>query len=414
MRDIKDLPKHFLVITQDDTFNEKLASYLLQEWPDAVLESQTPVNHAMPDEDFAWSAYDILFLDNDMEVDGEVLDWLRDMRGYPFFPVTILLSTKSGTDVAVQSIKAGADDYLPKNELSWAALYAAVVDAILYSKSARAEEMRLQRIVLGPQIENIHIDYKLNQGGFSALYLGTYESERGKKQVVVKTLLLDKALEAAHITRFKKEADLLQQIDSKYVAKLISHGECDGGLYIVTEYFSGGSLRDRMQKQPIRIQDAMHYLIQLATALSVLHKQGIVHRDVKPSNLVLTEDNNLVLIDFGIASEMGVDSGVTMPGEVLGTPSYMSPEHGSSEGVDHRSDIYSMGVIFYEMLSGKKPYQGSTAVSVVYQHSAMPIPRLPYKYQQYQSLLERMMAKKPEERFQSCKDVVEAIKSPLF
>ena len=126
---------------------------------------------------------------------------------------------------------------------------------------------------------------------------------------------------------------------------------------------------------------------------------------------MIREDRGLALIDFGIARQLEVESELTLVGEVLGTPSYMSPEHGSAGEIDHRSDIYSMGVIFFEMLSGRKPYQGSTAAAVVYQHSSMPVPRLPYRYQKYQTFLEKMMAKDPNDRYQSSKVILEQIQN---
>ena len=404
MREIPSLPDRFLVIETDAVFSGKLSRYLYEEWPDASVCIHTPCNNTLPDEEFAWSQYDVLFLGCDLGEEINALEWLAAMRGYPFFPVTILLADSADSQMAVRAIKAGADDYLAKEAVSWASIYAAVIDAVLYSKSQRAEDLRAQRAIMGPEIEGVSIDYKLNQGGFSALYLGTREQD-GKK-VVIKTLLLDKSLEPSHVQRFKNEAAILSGLNNKYVVGIIDHVEKNDSLYIITEYFPGGNLRDFMQKGPVKIQEALQYLIQLATGLAVVHAKGIVHRDLKPSNIMFREDGGLALIDFGIAKQLEVESSLTLVGEVLGTPSYMSPEHGSADDIDERSDIYSLGVIFYEMLSGRKPYQGSTAAAVVYQHSMMPVPRLPYKYQKYQPFLEKMMAKNPAERFQSSREIL--------
>ncbi len=404
MQEIPSLPDRFLVIETDPAFSSKLSRYLYEEWPDASVFVHAPNNNELPDEDFAWSQYDMLFLACDLGEGFNALEWLSVMRGYPFFPVTILLADSANSQMAVKAIKAGADDYLAKEAMSWASIYGAVVDAVLYSKSQRAEDLRAQRAIMGPNIDGISIDYKLNQGGFSALYLGTRAED--DKKVVVKTLLLDKALEPSHVQRFKNEAKILASLTNKYVVAIIDHGEQDGCLYIVTEYFSGGNLRDFIQKGAVGIQEALHYLIQLVTGLAVVHSKGVVHRDIKPSNIMFRDDGGLALIDFGIAKQLELDSNLTLAGEVLGTPSYMSPEHGNVDKIDERSDIYSLGVIFYEMLSGRKPYQGSTVAAVVYQHSSMPVPRLPYKYQRYQPFLEKMMAKDPSERFQSSREIL--------
>ena len=214
MRESPSLPSRFLVIETDAAFSSKLSRYIQEEWPDASVDIHLPQNGSLPDEDFPWSQYDVLFLDCDLGDQVNALEWLNAMRPYPFFPVTILITDAADTEIAVKAIKAGADDYLSKDAISWASIYASVIDAMLYSKSQRAEELRAQRAILGPKIDGVSIDYKLNQGGFSALYLGTRDD--GKK-VVIKTLLLDKALDPVQVQRFKNEAAILKSLKNKYV-----------------------------------------------------------------------------------------------------------------------------------------------------------------------------------------------------
>ena len=155
------------------------------------------------------------------------------------------------------------------------------------------------------------------------------------------------------------------------------------------------------------LRRSIHIVRQLLSALETSHKHGVLHRDLKPGNIMLRKDGSVALIDFGLAKTAKLESEITVKGEIFGTPYYMSPEQGHGNPVDERSDIYSLGVIFYEMLTGEKPYQADTAMGIIYKHARSPIPLLPARLAEYQALLNMMLAKAPDDRLQSAAEADE-------
>jgi serine/threonine protein kinase len=172
------------------------------------------------------------------------------------------------------------------------------------------------------------------------------------------------------------------------------------------EYLDGGDLKQRI-KEGIMAPVEAKYLRQIASALATVHGVGILHRDLKPGNIMLRRDNSVALIDFGLARRLRLDMEITDHGEIFGTPYYMSPEQGHGDDVDERSDIYSLGVIFFEMLTGDKPYHSDTAMGIIYKHAQAPVPLLPARLADYQSLINMMLAKEPENRIQTAAEVEE-------
>jgi DNA-binding NarL/FixJ family response regulator len=194
------------------------------------------------------------------------------------------------------------------------------------------------------------------------------------------------------------------------VVDIYDYGIHDGREFIAMEYFPCGDLKARLQN-PISEDQCIAYLRRIASALSVVHAQGLVHRDLKPPNIMLREAGEVVLIDFGIAKRLQDGGGSTHTGVLRGSPYYMSPEQAQGEELDGRSDLYSLGVIFYEMLTGAKPYLGASAVEVLQQHVNGPMPQLSPVFAQHQPLLESMMAKDRNERFESADALLESLHS---
>jgi serine/threonine protein kinase len=174
------------------------------------------------------------------------------------------------------------------------------------------------------------------------------------------------------------------------------------------EYFTGGSLKDVIAGG-LTPRQALSLLAQATAALAEIHRLGIVHRDVKPANMMLRADGTMVLADFGIAKRTEGSMDRTVHGEFFGTPYYISPEQANGKPATERSDIYSLGIIFYEMLMNRRPYVGDSIVELISQHVGAPVPRLPQQLEDYQPLIDGMMAKDPAERLQNADEVLAAV-----
>jgi serine/threonine-protein kinase PpkA len=171
------------------------------------------------------------------------------------------------------------------------------------------------------------------------------------------------------------------------------------------EYCGGGSLKRRIATG-LAPDEAFRLMRDMAGALGALHDAGILHRDLKPTNVLFRDDGSLALIDFGLAKQAALRAEFTGAGTIFGTPYYVSPEQGHGETVDERGDLYSLGVVFYEMLTGQKPYTGETALAVIIAHRQAPVPRLPAALAGWQPLVDRLLAKAPADRFQSVPELL--------
>jgi serine/threonine-protein kinase PpkA len=185
-------------------------------------------------------------------------------------------------------------------------------------------------------------------------------------------------------------------------------GVADDHAYIAMEHFPAGDLRQRM-KTPLTPATALGFVQQIASALEAIHSVGVLHRDLKPANVMLRVDGTVSLIDFGLAKANDDDVSLTGTREIFGTPYYMSPEQGHAEIIDARSDLYSLGVVFYEMLIGRKPYSGATAMEVIYKHKRAELPEIGPQFAAYDALLRRLLAKAPGDRYQSAGELLAAI-----
>jgi tRNA A-37 threonylcarbamoyl transferase component Bud32/DNA-binding response OmpR family regulator len=207
---------------------------------------------------------------------------------------------------------------------------------------------------------------------------------------------------------FQREFEAIAALDHPSIIDLFDYGIHEGVEYLAMEYFPCGDLKARLQN-PLTADEAIAFLQEIARSLKVVHEAGIIHRDLKPPNVMLRDDGSVVLIDFGLARSLLSGDGSTRTGVLRGSPYYMSPEQAQGEVLDARTDLYSLGVILYEMLSGKKPYLGASAIDVLQQHVMAPVPELPVHHLAYQPLLERLMSKSRENRIASCDELLKAL-----
>jgi len=239
---------------------------------------------------------------------------------------------------------------------------------------------------------------------FSSVFLA--RSERLRRNVVLKAMTRGESeREMGDAERFQREYEIISSITHRAIAEIYDFGSQSGHLYLAMEYFPCGDLRDRL-RNPLSVDESLYYLRAIAEALRVIHVFGILHRDLKPANVMLREDNSPVLIDFGLARRSLDEVGNTGVGQVLGSPYYISPEQAQGQRVDVRTDLYSLGVMFYEMLTGKRPYGGRSAVAIMSQHTSSPVPQLPEATSMQQPLLDRLMAKQQSARYASVDELL--------
>jgi branched-chain amino acid transport system substrate-binding protein len=261
---------------------------------------------------------------------------------------------------------------------------------------------------IGQSFGRYHILAQLGEGGMATVFKA-YDT-RLESDVAVKVIrtenLPQSGVERA-LKRFEREAKALARLTHPNIVPIIDYGEYEGIPYLVMKYLPGGTLKQTLKGQPMPWQAAASLLIPMARALDFAHRQGMVHRDVKPSNILITSDGEPMLTDFGIAKI--IDDEVTMDltgtSATVGTPEYMAPEQVVSKTVDHRADIYSLGIVFYEMLTGRRPFQADTPMAVLFKHASDPLPR-PSQFvsdlpEEVEKVLYKALAKKPEDRYQT-------------
>ena len=245
------------------------------------------------------------------------------------------------------------------------------------------------------------IDHLIAEGATASVYLALQQSLG--RTVALK--VLDKLDNAEQSARFLAEGGLIASLNHRNINTLYDVGRVGDRHYLAMEYLEGGSLAERITKG-MRLTAVLDVLEAMAACLDFLHGKGIVHRDVKPGNILFHADGTAKLTDFGIAKQLGRDQQLTMDGTALGSPHYLSPEQATNQPLDGRSDIYSLGIVFYEMLTGRKPFSEDSHVQTIVAHLNQPVPKLPEHLDTYQPLLERMMAKEPHERFGSAAELL--------
>jgi serine/threonine protein kinase len=205
------------------------------------------------------------------------------------------------------------------------------------------------------------------------------------------------AADAGEADRFERERELLMRIKHPAIVDVYDWGHGEDFRYIVTEYFPSGSLELRIRNL-MTVRDSVDIFLQIAGALVVVHAAGLCHRDLKPANVMMRQDGRIVLIDFGLARRLD-GANVSNAGEVRGSPYYISPEQAEGAPADPRSDLYSLGVMLYEMLTGQRPFRGNSIVAILQSHRNDPIPVLPPELTRFQRLIDGLLAKDPLERF---------------
>ncbi len=256
------------------------------------------------------------------------------------------------------------------------------------------------------QIPGYQIERELGQGGMAIVYLAMQESlHRHVALKVIKPIL---TTDEEFAQRFLREGRIIAQLSDPHIVTVYDIASHDQTYYLSMEYLPGDTLQHRI-RNGLPLAEALTIAKAIAGALHYAHRRGIIHRDIKPQNILFRENGAPVLTDFGIAKTLGTSTIMTRTGLSLGTPRYMSPEQIRGGEVDARADLYSFGVLFYEMLTGNVPYTANDSFALAMMHVTSPIPELPPSLSHLQPLLARLLEKNPAQRFQNGQEFIAAL-----
>ena len=256
------------------------------------------------------------------------------------------------------------------------------------------------------KIPGYRIQSQLGRGGMAKVYLAIQESF--DRQVAMKIMLPQLAANPTFGQRFLREAKLCAQMSHPHIVPVYDVGEHQGLHYLAMEYVSGGILKERMSLG-MRPEESERVIREIALALHHAGEQDIIHRDIKPDNIMFRQDGSAVLMDFGIARPSMTDEQMTQMGTIVGTPKYMAPEQHRGKEIDPRADLYSLGVVFFEMLTGRPPFTADDPMALGIKHITEPVPLMPGTLKRYQPLIRKLLAKDPDKRFQTGKELFDAL-----
>jgi serine/threonine protein kinase len=266
--------------------------------------------------------------------------------------------------------------------------------------------------LIGQTIGPYKITERIGEGGMAVVYKGYQQSLN--RYVAIKVLRSELAQDEQFVERFRREALAVAELSHPNILHVYDAGMAHGSYYIVMAFVDGGSLRDLIAQGPLEIEYATSIAGQLAEALDHAHRNGLVHRDVKPNNILMTREGRPLLTDFGIAKALHESQGLTRTGHSIGTPEYMAPEQIQGQKVDGRTDIYALGIVLYEMLVGWAPFSATTPVAALYKQVNEPPPPLRQANISVPDWLEsvvlKTLAKRPQERFQRAGELAEALR----
>ena len=276
--------------------------------------------------------------------------------------------------------------------------------------------MNMENLQPGQMLGAYRILNRIGQGGMASVYKAYQPSM--DRHVAIKVLPGQLAESPEFVTRFQQEARIIAKLEHPHILPVFDYGEDNGITYFVMRYFEAGTLKNKMESGPLSMPEIDRIFTQLADALGYAHARGIVHRDLKPANALVDADGNLFLTDFGIAKLLeSASPRLTQTDAIMGTPAYISPEQAQARPVDQRSDIYSLGIILYEMVTGRVPFVADTPLAVILQHVSDPLP-LPSIVKSdippaIEQVILKALAKNPNDRFATTAEFVAAWKRAL-
>jgi CheY-like chemotaxis protein len=395
----------FLIIDDDAEYRQLLRYHLEVEWPDAVIDEHQPSSAGPLPPMLDLSDVDLVLLGHPI-ASHEGFGFLKLLRQRGDCPPVLLFAAHSDEFLAVDALKTGAANFFPKDRVKHQRLIDVVRGELRVERlDPTGELLADHRAFRG--VRKRRLVAKLYAGDLSSVYLA--ESEEGGERIALKVLRHVPDVGGGRLfDRFLQEYEIIARVHHVNVVRIFDLGVADDHAYIAMEYLGAGSLSERL-KGALEPALAADYARQIAAALAAIHEAGILHRDLKPANIMFREDGTLALIDFGLAKQMRLHAAITGTGQIFGTPYYMSPEQGHAEPTDERSDLYSLGCILFEMLTGERPFTASSPMGVIYRHAHAPRPRLTRALTHFQPLLDRLLAVDRFERYQSAGELLAAL-----
>ena len=397
----------------------------IEKWPEARLEVHDLAAYGKPPADFRWDRYAHLLIDDEY-LRKEGLLWLSELRGKPNFPRIVRVPVEGNRRHSPPAeIEVKAPPMPPKREPKPPAPPATEIKPIRQDSkaasrpqagetspntAARIEAKRLadaDAVLRSAGITGFTPVKPLGSGATANVCL--CERATDKQLVVLKILKGEGSADSDLLARFVQEYFATSSIDSPYVAKVFEHGFTESHAYIVMEYFPAGDLRARIQRERPGVEETFLIIGSILAALTSVHAAGIIHRDLKPANVMFRNDGTIALVDFGSARRDADPVAKTLAGVVIGTPYYLSPEQALGGSADERSDLYSVGVMLYELLTGQRMYAAGSLVALFEMHKNAPIPKLPEPLARHQRFLERLVAKSPELRYANSEEALQAL-----
>jgi eukaryotic-like serine/threonine-protein kinase len=403
-----------LLLVDDDPENAaRLRHHASCVWPDARVVLHSPLLRGPLLTEFLAQGFDAVLVGGAAE-QGQGLAALRELTQRGGFAPTIFLAAPGREAECATAKSLGAVDAISVPDFDHERFVNAVRAAALRQRSAQSEWRRspvgrAAQVFAGAKLKGYRNVRRIAAGSVSELFLA--ESLEAGALVVLKVTRDARRADGVdqNFARFLQEYEIVNGIRHPNIVRLYDLGITDDYAYLVMEYFARGDLRGQMNG-PMPPARALGLALEIAQALDAIHRAGILHRDLKPGNVMIRDDGSIALIDFGLAKKHALEMEITDKGLIFGTPHYMSPEQGHGRPTDARSDLYSLGIVLFEMLTATKPFDADNAMALIYRHAKQPVPTLPASLAQLQPLLERMLAKQPEDRVESAAALTAALR----